>query len=131
MKGILMSFFYTVLVLLSLIAHGSARATEANAFHIDTLPSKKPQLLLSAAEFTKATVRTQKGKTILQLTLNDEGATKLHQYSVNHVGQKLAVVLHDEVKATPVIRVPLEGHAFEVDALEASDANQIVALLHP
>jgi preprotein translocase subunit SecD len=85
--------------------------------------------VLTSQDFSHAHVVSRKGKVILQATLTDSASTKLKEFSLNHVGQKVAILNGGEVIAMPVIRVPL-NRDIEIDALSKTEAENMARLIN-
>jgi preprotein translocase subunit SecD len=87
------------------------------------------QPLLTSQDFSEAHVVTKKGRVLLQATLTSEGSTKLKEYSLAHVGERLAIMSGDQIVAAPVIRVPM-SQKLEIDALSKADAENMAHLIN-
>lgn len=90
--------------------------------------AKLPTLVLS--DFSHASVQKKNGRTLLHVTLSDTGALKLGEYSESHLGEHLAILVDHRLMATPKIRLPMHGKAFQIDALERPEAEMIARAIN-
>jgi preprotein translocase subunit SecD len=123
MKRITTSFI-TAFLLVGIVTQ--SRAAETRSLTFNALESEP---LLTSRDFTRAQVTTVHGKSVLQATLTDTGSEKLKEYTLKHVGQKLAIMRDGQIIAAPVIRVPLGGN-LEIDGVSKSEAVTLAHLIN-
>lgn len=150
MRRISTSFISIALVLLATVANASQKQVGAvppftlNAVEVQAsgettdmaLTQGGPVLhvnkhaLLSNEDFRHAWVTSRKGHIVLRVSLSDSGAIRLKDFSLTHVGQKLAILVDSKVVAAPEIRVPIKKGFFETDALSEAQATQLAHFIN-
>ena len=151
MKRIPVSFFVLILICFSPFITPSTRAgmIDARSLTLNSVQDKSsintidlslqgdPEVLhvtknplLTLADFAKAEVSSKGGKAILQVTLRDSGASRLMEFSKNNVGRKLAVLVDRQLVKAPLIRVPIAGKEFQVDAFDQTQASELARLIN-
>ena len=80
-------------------------------------------------EFVQVT-RDPSGQYVIQFRLNDEGAQTFSEYTTNHVGESLGIVLDKTVVSSPVVNEPInEGEGIISGGFTIESANNLAVQL--
>jgi len=80
-------------------------------------------------EFVQVT-RDPSGQYVIQFRLNDEGAQTFAEYTTNHVGESLGIVLDKTVVSSPVVNEPInEGEGVISGGFTLESANNLAVQL--
>jgi len=80
-------------------------------------------------EFVQVT-RDPSGQYVIQFRLNDEGAQTFAEYTTNHVGESLGIVLDKTVISSPVVNEPInEGEGVISGGFTLESANNLAVQL--
>ncbi len=126
MKRIL--FHALLCILISVSASAASRFSSVNVNFVKDGASKRP--LLTLADFTGANVSQFNDRTVLLLKLSGPGLKKLREFSKKHVGDRLEIRADETLIAAPVIRVPIESPAIQVDGVDAQLAQDVASLVN-
>ena len=73
-----------------------------------------------------ASVDDQDGHTVIELQMNNTGTKKLADYTENHIGSRVAIILDGELILAPTIRAPLtDGKAMITGNFTKKEAEKI------
>jgi len=77
----------------------------------------------------QAAISTQNGSPTVQFTLKGDGPNKLRDYTQNHIGQYMPIVLDKKVIASPIIQGAIPSGQGEINNMTASDAQSLAIQL--
>ena len=113
-----------LLVLLSANAH--SRTVKSIA-----VTPLAPIPLLTTADFTNAVVEgSAGGQAVLKLTLGEKAAQRLREYTTRNVGRELPLLIDGKLVQAPLVRVPIECNAFQVEPIERALAQEVAQLIN-
>lgn len=124
MKRLISSF-----VLFALFAVNAFAAT----IHTVEIRPLAQSALIGAGDFKSAEVTGSGEKAVLSVQLKEDAARRLRAYTAKNVGRELPFVVDGRIFRMPVIRVPIEGSAFQVEPLSRELADTIAQFInaHP
>jgi len=99
----------------------STKAVTAN----DTttiLMSRTP--LVATGDITGATASPTDGTWVLNFTVTDDAARRVQEFSKQHVGSKLALLVDGKVHGTPRIASAITGNGYRIGGLDRADAER-------
>src|SRR4029078_11324080 len=79
------------------------------------LMSRTP--LVATGDITDATASQTEGQWVLNFTVTDDAAKRVHEFTKEHVGGSLALVVDGKVHGTPRIADAIIGHRYRIDGL--------------
>jgi preprotein translocase subunit SecD len=91
------------------------------------LVSRTP--LVATGDITAATASQDDDHWILNFTVTDDAAKRVHDYTEQHVGRNLASVLDGKVYGTPRIAGPIIGNRYRIEGLDRSDAERMATAI--
>lgn len=91
------------------------------------LMSRTP--LVATGDITGATASQTEDEWVLNFTVTDDAATRVHEYSKQHVGRNLALVVDGKVHGTPRIAAAIIGNRYQIDGLNRSDAERMASAI--
>jgi preprotein translocase subunit SecD len=80
--------------------------------------------LVSTGDITSASASRSGGEWILHFDLTEEAAKRLHDYTAQHVGDKLALLVDGKVRGAPRIAGAITG-GYQIDGLDRTDAERM------
>ncbi|MBM3707119.1 MAG: protein translocase subunit SecD [Actinobacteria bacterium] len=69
------------------------------------------------------------GRIVVTMSFNDEGAQQFEKITSENVGQRLAIVLDDEMKSAPVIRQAISGGDAVIEGIPTLEEAKDIALV--
>jgi preprotein translocase subunit SecD len=91
------------------------------------LMSRTP--LVATGDITGATASETEGQWVLNFTVTDDAAKRVHEFSEQHVGRNLALVVDGKVHGTPRIAAAIIGNGYRIDGLNRADAERLAAAI--
>ena len=82
--------------------------------------------ILERVDIAKAELTSLDGKHGVSLSLTAQGAKKLQQYTKDHVGENLGVVIKDKLVSAPKINAPIVGPNLVLSGMSKAEATGIV-----
>ena len=86
------------------------------------LMSRTP--LVATGDITDATASQTEGEWVLNFTVTDDAAKRVHEFSKQHVGRNLALLVDGKVYGTPRIAAAIIGNRFRIGGLNRADAER-------
>jgi preprotein translocase subunit SecD len=86
------------------------------------LMSRTP--LVATGDITGATASEREGEWVLEFTVTDDAAARVHEFSKQHVGSKLALLVDGKVYGTPRIAAAIVGNGYRIGGLNRADAER-------
>jgi preprotein translocase subunit SecD len=90
------------------------------------LISRNP--IVSAGDITGATAAESGDQWVVNITVTDDAAERVHEFTQHHVGTNLAVAVDGKVHGgTPRIASAITSNSYEIDGFNRADAEQLAA----
>jgi preprotein translocase subunit SecD len=86
------------------------------------LMSRTP--LVATGDITAATASQTEGEWVLNFTVTDDAAKRVHEFSQRNVGRKLALLVDGKVYGTPRIAAAIIGNRYQIGGLNRADAER-------
>jgi len=86
------------------------------------LMSRTP--LVTTGDITSATASQSEGEWFLNFTVTDDAARRVHEFTKQHVGSKLALLVDGKVYGTPRIAAAITGNGYRIGGLDRADAER-------
>ena len=86
------------------------------------LMSRTP--LVATGDITGATASESEGEWVLNFTVTDDAAKRVHEFSEQHVGRKLALLVDGKVYGAPRIAAAITGNGYRIGGLNRADAER-------
>jgi preprotein translocase subunit SecD len=87
------------------------------------LMSRTP--LVATSDITGATASQADGEWTLNFTVTDDAAKRVHEFSKQHVGRNLALVVDGKVHGTPRIAGAIVGNRYRIEGFNRADAERL------
>jgi preprotein translocase subunit SecD len=84
------------------------------------LMSRTP--LVATGDITGATASQAEDGWVLNFTVTDDAAKRVHEFTKQHVGRNLALVVDGKVRGTPRIAGAIIGNKYRIGGFSRSDA---------
>jgi preprotein translocase subunit SecD len=91
------------------------------------LMSRTP--LVATGDITGATASQSEGQWVLSFTVTDDAAKRVQEFTKQHVGRNLALVVDGKVHGTPRIAGALVGKGYQIDGLNRADAERMATAI--
>ncbi len=85
--------------------------------------------LVATGDITGATASQTGGEWFLNFTVTDDAAKRVHEFSKQHVGRKLALLVDGKVYGTPRIAGAIVGNGYRIGGLDRADAERAAAAI--
>jgi preprotein translocase subunit SecD len=85
--------------------------------------------LVATGDITGATASRAAGEWTLNFTVTDDAAKRVHEFSKEHVGRNLALVVDGKVHGTPRIASALTGNGYRIEGFNRADAERLVTAI--
>ena len=86
--------------------------------------------LVATGDITGATASQSQDQWVLNFTLTDDAAKRVHELSKQVVGKNLALVVDGKVHGTPRIASALTGEGYRIDGFNRADAERLVTAIN-
>ena len=91
------------------------------------LMSRTP--LVATGDITAATASQTDDQWILNFTVTDDAAKRVHDFTKQHVGRSLALVVDGKVHGTPRIAAAVIGNRYQIEGFNRADAERLATAL--
>jgi preprotein translocase subunit SecD len=91
------------------------------------LVSRTP--LVATGDITGATASLTEGEWVLNFTVTDDAAKRVHDFTSQHVGRNLAVVVDGKVHDMPRISAAIIGNAYRISGYNRPDAERMATAI--
>jgi preprotein translocase subunit SecD len=91
------------------------------------LVSRTP--LVATGDITRAEASLTDGEWVLNFTVTDDAAKRVHDHTNRHVGRHLALVVDGEVHGTPRIAAAVTGNKFRIGGFTRADAERMATAI--
>ncbi len=114
---------------ISEVADTQTDSTKAVALNDTTtiLISRTP--VVATGDITGAAASQAGNQSILNFTVTDDAAKRAHEFSKEHVGRNLALVVDGKVHGTPRIAAAIIGNRYQIDGLNRADAERLATAI--
>ena len=85
--------------------------------------------LVATGDITGATASETDGQWVLNFTVTDNAAKRVHEFSKQHVGRNLALVVEGKVHGTPRIAGAIIGNTYRIGGLNRADAERLATAI--
>ena len=91
------------------------------------LMSRTP--LVATGDITGATASQSEDQWVLNFTVTDDAAKRVHEFSKQHVGRNLALVVDGKVHGTPRIAAAIIGNRYRIEGFNRADAERMATAI--
>lgn len=91
------------------------------------LMSRTP--LVTTGDITGATASRTEDQWVLNFTVTDDAAKRVHEFSKQHVGRNLALVVDGKVHGTPRIAAAIIGNKYRIGGFNRADAERLATAI--
>lgn len=91
------------------------------------LMSRTP--LVATSDITGATASQADGEWTLNFTVTDDAAKRVHDFTQQHVGRTLALVVDGKVYGTPRIASAIIGNKYRIEGFNRADAERMATAI--
>ena len=91
------------------------------------LMSRTP--LVATGDITGATASLTEDQWVLNFTVTDDAAKRVHEFTKQHVGRNLALVVDGKVHGTPRIAGAITSNRYEIDGFNRADAERMATAI--
>ena len=85
--------------------------------------------LVATGDITGATASQGEDQWAVNFTVTDDAATRVHEFSKQHVGNNLALVVDGKVHGTPRIAAAIIGNRYRIDGFSRADAERLATAI--
>jgi preprotein translocase subunit SecD len=85
--------------------------------------------LVATGDITGATASQSQDQWVLNFTVTDDAAKRVHDFTQQHVGSNLALVVDGKVRGTPRIASAIIGNKYRIDGFNRADAERMATAL--
>lgn len=114
---------------MSAVADTQTDSTETVALNDTTtiLMSRTP--LVATGDITGATASQTEDQWVLNFTVTDDAAKRVHEFTKQHVGRNLAFIVDGKVYGTPRIASAIIGNKYRIEGFTRADAERMAAAI--
>jgi preprotein translocase subunit SecD len=91
------------------------------------LMSRTP--LVATGDITGATASQTEDQWGINFTVTDDAAKRVHEFTKEHVGGSLALVVDGKVHGTPRIAAAIIGNGYRIDGFDRADAERLATAI--
>jgi preprotein translocase subunit SecD len=85
--------------------------------------------LVATGDITGATASQTGDQWVLNFTVTDDAAKRVHQFTRQHVGGNLALVVDGKVHGTPRIASAIIGNKYQIEGFNRADAERVATAI--
>jgi len=115
---------------MSSIAGAPSDSTRSAVMLNDTttiLVSRTP--VVTTSDITGASASQNGGRWVVDFTVTDDAARRVHDFSQQHVGSHIALVVDGKVHGAPRIAGAITGNSYQIDDFTQADAERLAAAI--
>jgi preprotein translocase subunit SecD len=114
---------------MSAVEDSQADSTKAVTLNDTTtiLISRTP--LVATGDITGATASQTEGQWVLDFTVTDDAASRVNEFSKQHVGRNLALAVDGKVHGTPRIAGGIIGNKYRIEGFDRADAERLASAI--
>lgn len=87
-------------------------------------------LELNRSDLADASVTPGGEQSTLNVTLTEQGARKMRQFSAHHLGERISFVVNGQVPRTPVLKAPIQDGKVAITYFPEKQALEFARLIH-
>jgi len=91
------------------------------------LMSRTP--LVATRDITGATASQTEDQWVVGFTVTDDAAKRVHEFTKQHVGRNLALVVDGKVHGTPRIAGAIIGNGYQIEGFNRADAERLATAI--
>ena len=91
------------------------------------LTSRTP--LVATGDITSATASQADDQWVLNFTVTEDAAKRVHEFTKQNVGRNLALVVDGKVHGTPRIAAAIIGNRYRIDGFNRADAERLATAI--
>ena len=92
------------------------------------LMSRTP--LVATGDITGATASQTEDQWVLNFTVTDDAAERVHEFTKQHVGRNLALVVDGKVHGTPRSASAISGTGYRIEGFTQADAERLATAIN-
>ena len=85
--------------------------------------------LVATSDITGAAASQVGDQWVVNFTVTDDAAKRVHEFTKQHVGRKLALVVDGKVHGTPRIAGAITGTSYRLEGFNQADAERLAAAI--
>ena len=85
--------------------------------------------LVATGDITGATASQTEDQWVLNITVTDDVAKRVHEFTKQHVGRNLALVVDGKVHGTPRIAAAITGNKYRIGGFNRADAERLATAI--
>jgi preprotein translocase subunit SecD len=85
--------------------------------------------LVATSDITSASAPRAEDQWAVNFTVTDDAAKRVHDFTKQHVGRKLALVVDGKAHGTPRIASAVVGNSYRIDGLSRADAERLATAI--
>jgi len=85
--------------------------------------------LVATGDITGAIASQAEDQWVVNFTVTDDAAKRVHEFTKQHVGRNLALVVDGKVHGTPRIAGAIVGNGYQIDGFTRADAERLATAL--
>jgi preprotein translocase subunit SecD len=85
--------------------------------------------LVATGDITDATASHGEDQWAVNFTVTDDAAKRVHEFTKEHVGRNLALVVDGKVHGTPRIAGAIIGNKYRIDGFDRADAERLATAI--
>ena len=85
--------------------------------------------LVATGDITAATASQTEDQWVLNFTVTEHAAKRVHDFTKQHVGGNLALVVDGKVHGTPRIASAIAGNGYQIDGFNRADAERLATAI--
>jgi len=85
--------------------------------------------LVATRDITAATASQTDDQWIVNFTVTDDAAKRVHDFTKQHVGRNLALVVDRKVHGTPRIAAAVIGNSYRIEGFDRADAERLATAI--
>ena len=85
--------------------------------------------LVATGDITSASASQTGDQWVVNFTVTDDAAKRVHDFTQQHVGRNLALVVDGKAHGTPRIASAVVGNSYRIDGLNRADAERLATAI--
>jgi preprotein translocase subunit SecD len=85
--------------------------------------------LVATGDITRASASQTGDQWVVNFTVTDDAAKRVHDFTQQHVGKHLALVVDGKANGTPRIAGAVVGNSYRIDGLNRADAERLATAI--
>jgi preprotein translocase subunit SecD len=85
--------------------------------------------LVATGDITSASASQAEDQWAVNFTVTKDAAKRVHDFTQQHVGRKLALVVDGKARGTPRIASAVVGNSYRIDGLNRADAERLATAI--